>query len=71
MSHPYTTFDEYPKRIAEWLKRAKAWWKYDAVTNTLYINSRNEEQPLTNNEKIEICKYLVMRKHAYKCVHFE
>lgn len=68
---PYTTYDEYPKRIAEWLSRSKAWWKYDGVTDTLTITSRNKEQPLTNSEKIEICKYLVMRKHAYKRVRFE
>lgn len=70
MGRPYTTYDEYPKRIAEWLKRANAWWRYDEVTNTLNIFSRNEERPLTNHEKLEIAKYLVMRKHAYARVHF-
>lgn len=70
MSRPYTTFDDYPKRIAEWLKRADAWWKYDAATDTLNITSRNKEQPLTNSEKIKICQYLVIRHHAYKRVRF-
>lgn len=71
MGRPYTTFGDYPKRIAEWLERAECWWKYDDTTDTLTIRSRNRECPLTNHEKIEICKYLVMRKHAYKCVMFD
>lgn len=70
MSYPFTTYDEYPKSIAEALKRAKAWWKYDKITNTLYIISRNTEEPLTNIEKVKIYQLLVMRKHAYKRVRF-
>lgn len=71
MGRPYTTYDDYPKHIAESLKRAKAWWKYDMVTDTLHITSRNKENPLTNSEKIEICQYLVIRHHAYKKVRFD
>lgn len=71
MSYPFTTYDEYPKSITEALERAKAWWKYDKITNTLYITSRNTEEPLTNSEKIKICRLLVMRKHAYKRVRFD
>lgn len=68
---PYTTFDDYPKRIAEWLRRADALLEYNEDTNKLTITSRNKEQALTNNEKLHICKYLVMIHHAYKRVHFD
>ena len=71
MGRPYTTYDEYPKIIAESLKRANAWWKYNSVIDTFTITSRNKEQPLTNREKIKIAEYLVMRHHAYKRVRFE
>lgn len=71
MGHPYTTYDEYPKPLSDALKRANAWWKYNKVNDTLYITSRNKNQPLTNSEKIKICQYLVMRHHAYKKVHFD
>lgn len=65
------SFEDFPKDIAEALKRANAWQKLDEPTNTLYITSRNKEQPLTNSEKIRICKYLVMKKHKYRRVVFE
>ena len=71
MGYPFTTYDDYPKHIAEALERAKAWWKYDESTNTLRITSRNAEEPLTNSEKIEICRLLVMKNHAYKRVRFD
>lgn len=71
MGYPFTTYDEYPKYIAQALERANAWWRYDKVTNTLYITSRNAKEPLANSEKIKICQLLVMRKHAYKRVHFD
>lgn len=65
------TFDDFPKDIADALKRAKAWQYYDDTCNRLYITSRNKEQPLTNAEKLRIAKYLVMRKHLYRRVSFE
>jgi hypothetical protein len=68
---PYTTFDDYTKRMAEWLTRADALLEYDETRDTLTITSRNKEQALTNNEKFHICKYLVMIHHAYKRVHFD
>lgn len=71
MSHPYTTYDAYPKTIAEALKRAKAWWRYDRNADILYIRSRNKAEPLTNNEKFKICQFLVMKRHAYREVKFE
>ena len=68
---PFTTYSDYPKPIAEALERAKAWCAYNEATNTLHITSRNAEEPLTNSEKIKIAKLVVMRKHAYKRVHFD
>ena len=65
------TFDEFSKDIAEALKRADAWYKYDAINDTLHITSRNKEAPLTNGEKIRICEYLIMRKHLYHKVSFD
>lgn len=65
------TFDDFPKDIADALRRAKAWAKIEESTNTLFITSRNKEQPLTNTEKIWISEYIVMRKHWYRKVSFE
>lgn len=65
------TFDDFPKDIADALKRAEARQKLDEVTNTLYIISINKEQPLTNSEKIRITKYIIMRKHLYRKVVFD
>ena len=65
------TFDDFQNDIAEALKRADAWQKYDAVTNTLHIISRNKKEPLTNVEKFRICNYLIVRKHLYRKIKFD
>ena len=67
----YLTYDDFPKHIANILERAKAWWKLDEDKNTLHIISRNKEAPLTNEEKIKICKYLVTNNHIYRAVKFD
>ena len=59
------SFDDFPKDITDSLRRANAWQKYDDLTDTLYITSRNKEEPLTNVEKFRIYKYLIERKHSY------
>lgn len=67
---PLLTFDDFPKDIAEALKRADAWQNLDRHENHLIITSRNLEEPLTNYEKIRISKYLVMRKHFCRKLSF-
>ena len=67
----FTTYDEYPKGLADSLKRVNAYWKYDENTDTLTIFSRNKEQPpLNNREKIQLSEFLVMKNHAYRKVSF-
>lgn len=65
------TFDDFPKDIADALRRANAWQRYEESTNTLYITSRNTERPLTKDERISILRYLVKEKHMYRKVHFD
>lgn len=67
---PLLTYEDFPKDIAEALKRADAWQNLDRHTNHLTITSRNKEDPLTEKEKLRIAKYLVMRKHLYRRVSF-
>lgn len=64
------TFDDFPKDIAEALKRADAWGSYSDDFTILTITSRNLEQPLTNAEKIRITKYLYRRKEHPRKVSF-
>lgn len=71
MNHkPLLAYKDFPKDIAEALKRADAWQSLDRHTDHLIITSRNKEEPLTNAEKIRISKYLVMRKHFCRKVSF-
>ena len=67
---PLLTFEDFPKDIADSLKRADAWQNFDRHENHLIITSRNTKDHLTNSEKIRISKYLVMRKHYCRKVSF-
>ena len=64
------TFDDFPKGIADALKRADAWQRLNESEKALYIFSRNMDAPLNNREKIQISEYLVTQKHLYKKVSF-
>lgn len=70
MSHPYTTCDDYPDKMRDWLAQANCQFSYDETTDSLTVFVENPERPLTNFEKYHICKYLVMIKHAFKRVKF-
>lgn len=70
MVKEFTSIEDYPKRMAEWLRRADVVFEYDEIKDKLYILSKNEEKALTNSERYQICRYLGMYKHAFKYVSF-
>lgn len=63
-----TTFDGYPDNIAKALRRADAYWKRDKINMTFHIRSRNEESPLTDEEKRSIELYWGMQNNLYTVV---
>ena len=68
MSHPYTTSEDYPKKFREWFNRVGATFEYDSLADKLYIICRSDAAPLTNSERYDLLRYLVMYKHAFKKV---
>ena len=54
----YTTFQEFPSVIREFLERADCWRSDDVFTDTRHIRSRNLENPLTDEEKDQLKRYL-------------
>lgn len=67
----FISFDDYPKGLAESLKRVNAVFEYDENTDTLTIISKNKERPpLNNREKIQLSTLIIIENHAYKKVCF-
>lgn len=67
----FMSFDDYPKGLAESLKRVNAVFEYDENTDSLFIVSRNKERPpLNNREKIQLATLIVIQNNAYKKIHF-
>lgn len=67
----FMSFDDYPKGLAESLKRVNAVFEYDENTDTLTIISKNKERPpLNNREKIQLSTLIIIKNHAYKKVCF-
>ena len=68
---PHLKYEDYPLYIAEPLRRVMADISYNEDEDCITIISKNPDRPLTNNEKIKICEYLIIRNNGYKKVHFE
>lgn len=64
----FRNLSDYPEDLAEALERANVYYHVYAEENTVCLNSRNQDAPLTEDEKQCIADYLKSSGCMYQII---